>query len=234
MRSLLQACFIAAATLAAVPAHADIALGHIVPLTGGPATTGRELAQGAKAYIDKVNAEGGIAGHKIVYVLRDDENKPELTIARAAEVLKSTKVVGFLPGAEPHNVKSLVSSGLLWQNGAVIVAVRNGMANAPSLINAAEGSTREAGLIEVTAPPGYYAPLIEEFRTSLAKFGPTDATFSHTGLQGYMAAKVMVNAVRMLSENSRSEGAIRADYREVMQRMYPDMSSRLIASDAPK
>jgi hypothetical protein len=229
VRKLLQSALIAAGLMLAAPAFADIALGHVVPLTGGLVASGRELSQGAKAYIDKVNAEGGIVGHKIVYLLRDDENLAEQTLARSAELIKQGHVVGFLPGVDPAHVKSLVASGLLWQNQAVILSVRNGVAGGPSLISPGEGSTREAGLIEISPPLSYYASLIEEFRATLAKYGPADATFSSAGLQGYMAAKVMVNAVRMLGTE-----ATREEYHTVMLHMFPDLSNQLIRTDAPR
>lgn len=228
----LASCLLAGAF--AAPAHADIAIGHVLPLSGGEVSSGRDLAQGAQAYIDKVNAEGGIAGHKIVYLMRDNENQAALTLSQSAELIKMHKVVGFLPNPEAAQVKSLVSSGLLWQSGTVILSVRNSLPGSPSLINAAEGTTREAGLIEVTPPLDYYAPLIEEFRATLAKYGPPEATFSSTGLQGYMAAKVMVNAVRLLSEKPASEAQMRAEYHQAMQRMIPDLAGKLIVSGAPR
>lgn len=239
MQTFAQRCAGALASLFvlgafAAPAHADIAIGHVIPLSGGQVSTGRELSQGAQAYIDKVNAEGGIAGHKIVYLMRDNENLNELTLSQSAELIKKHKVVGFLPGADNAQVKALVSSGLLWQSGTVIVAVRGSLPNSPSLINVAEGTTREAGLIEVTPPLDYYAPLIEEFRATLAKYGPPEATYSSTGLQGYMAAKVMVNAVRLLSEKPAGEAQLRAEYHEAMQRMIPDLAGKLIVTGAPR
>jgi ABC-type branched-subunit amino acid transport system substrate-binding protein len=233
LASLLALAALAFSAYAA-PAHADIAIGHVLPLSGGEVSAGLELSQGAQAYIDKVNAEGGIAGHRIVYLMRDNENQPALTLSQSAELIKKHKVVGFLPNPEAAQVKSLVSSGLLWQSGTVIVSVRNSLPNSPSLVNVAEGTTRDAGLIEITPPLDYYAPLIEEFRANLAKYGPPDAAFSSAGLQGYMAAKVMVNAVRMLSENPASDAQVHAEYREAMQRMIPDLASKLIISNAPR
>jgi ABC-type branched-subunit amino acid transport system substrate-binding protein len=229
MHTLLKACLFSVSALLAAPAFADITIGQIVPLTGGQVAFGREMSEGAKAYIDKVNAEGGVHGHKIVYVVKDDANLPEQTLARAAELIRQDKVFGILPGPNTDNMKALVTSGLLFQHSVPLLAIRNTITNAPALTNLDEGTTREAGLIEVAPPATYYTPLINEFRESLAKYGKPDAAFSSTGLQGYMAAKVMVNAVRLLSPTPTH-----AEYYTAMQRLFPDVSNKLVASGAPR
>jgi hypothetical protein len=219
----------AACTLYAGAARADIAFGQIVPLTGVDATIGREMSEGAQVYIARVNAEGGVYGQKVAYLVKDNANTPEETLARAAELIKRDQVYGLLPGPNPQHMKALVSSGLLFQHGVPLLAVRNTSTNAPALTNTAEGTTRQAGLIEVAPPADYYAPLINEYREALAKYGQPGATYTGPGLQGYIAAKVMVNAVRLLSAQPT-----RAQYNEVMHRLMPDTANQLVRTSAPQ
>jgi branched-chain amino acid transport system substrate-binding protein len=52
----------------------DIVVGHISTLSGGIPFV--EVPKGAKAYFDKVNAEGGVDGHKIKFESFDDKGDP--------------------------------------------------------------------------------------------------------------------------------------------------------------
>ncbi len=52
----------------------DITVGHISTLSGGIPFV--EVRKGAKAYFDKVNASGGIDGHKIKFESFDDKGDP--------------------------------------------------------------------------------------------------------------------------------------------------------------
>ena len=52
----------------------EIVVGHISTLSGGIPFV--EVPKGAKAYFDKVNAEGGIDGHKVKFQSFDDKGDP--------------------------------------------------------------------------------------------------------------------------------------------------------------
>ena len=49
-------------------------IGHISTLSGGIPFV--EVPKGAKAYFDKVNAAGGIDGHKVKFQSFDDKGDP--------------------------------------------------------------------------------------------------------------------------------------------------------------
>jgi hypothetical protein len=221
----LQLCLLCASALLAAPAYADITLGQIAPLSGEHAAAGHEIAAGAKAYIDKVNAEGGVAGQKIVYVLKDNADQPAQTQAQAAALIQHDHVYGILPGAGSVQTRELVSGGLLRQHQVPLLALHNAAADEAPLASSAEGIGRDTGLIEITPPAGTYAPLVNEFRATLAKYGAPGAIYSSAGLQGYIAAKVMVGAVRLLPPVPSRE-----EYFAALRNMIPDLSSRLIVS----
>ena len=80
----------------AITAHAaDVNIGQSTPLTGTNAELGNDIRNGARAYFEKINAAGGVNGHKINFVSLNDKNDTAL----AAENTK--KLLG------EHNVAAL-------------------------------------------------------------------------------------------------------------------------------
>jgi ABC-type branched-subunit amino acid transport system substrate-binding protein len=215
---LLHLCLIGLCTLLGSPAFADITIGHVLTLTGPGAEPGRELVIGAKTYIDKVNAEGGVAGHRIIYLVRDDCGQPELALTRAAELIAGEQVLGLLAGADPARTEALVSSGVLRQNGVPMLGVKGGAGSPPALTGA-----RQAGLVEIV-PPQDFAPLLQrEFEQALAQYGPGDAPPTKLTLEGYTAAKVLVGAIRLLGPEPG-----RGDFYAVVRNLLPDVGTRLV------
>jgi branched-chain amino acid transport system substrate-binding protein len=80
------------AALAADPPKEPVRLGGLLPLTGASATFGVFMAHACQAYADKVNAAGGINGHKIELIIEDDQYDPALTIAGARKLIERDHV----------------------------------------------------------------------------------------------------------------------------------------------
>ena len=57
-----------------------ILIGGIGPLTGGAATYGTAVKNGAQLAIDEINAEGGVNGIKLSLNFQDDEHDPEKAV----------------------------------------------------------------------------------------------------------------------------------------------------------
>lgn len=80
-----------------------IVIGSWAPLTG-PAALWGATGRGAKAYFDMINAEGGIHGRQIRFVLKDDAYQPSRTVAAVREMVERDGVfavtggVGTAPG----------------------------------------------------------------------------------------------------------------------------------------
>jgi len=88
----------AAAPLALAGSTADpgvtsttILLGGTSPLTG-PAASYASVARGAKAYLDSVNALGGVAKRKIEYRIVDDAYNPAQTVQAVRRLVEQDKV----------------------------------------------------------------------------------------------------------------------------------------------
>lgn len=222
-RLLPRLFLLCAGALLAASAHAEIAFGQIVPLTGADAAGGQAMAAGARAYIAKVNAEGGVAGQKISYVVKDNQGQAGQTQAQAAMLIGQDHVYGLLPGADLVQARELATSGLLRQRQVPLLLLRNAAQNGDDT----DCADRDTGLIEIAPPAEHYASLFNEYRAALARFGPAGASYSSAGLQGYIAAKVMVGAVRLMAMPPSHE-----DYFAVLRNMVPDVSSRLAISDS--
>ena len=67
---------------------AEILIGQWDPQTG-PAALWGAVARGTGVFFDLVNEEGGIAGRKIKYFMRDDAYQPSKTKAIAKEFVES-------------------------------------------------------------------------------------------------------------------------------------------------
>jgi len=112
--------------LAVTNAFADIVVGHVIPLTGVQASTGKQLSLGAKAYIDSINAAGGVAGNRINYQVRDDGYKPEETVKLVNDLILKDGAVALLVGVGTANGEALAKSGVMKANGVPMIGTRAG------------------------------------------------------------------------------------------------------------
>ena len=92
--------YLAASALLALPLHMahaqDVVVAHVGPMSGLLAGNGIANYEGAKAYFDQVNAQGGINGQKIRLVREDDQYKADETIRLVHEVARRDRPVAFI------------------------------------------------------------------------------------------------------------------------------------------
>ena len=87
---------------AAAGAHAQILIGQTAGFTGTVAAGVKETSEGAKLYIDDVNAKGGIAGQKIELVQMDDKFDAKLAAENARKLIVERNVLAlFLTRGTP-------------------------------------------------------------------------------------------------------------------------------------
>jgi ABC-type branched-subunit amino acid transport system substrate-binding protein len=85
------------------PAWAQIRIGQPSGFTGSVAAGVKENTEGAKLYLDAVNARGGVNGQKIELLSVDDAFDPKKTVEVARELIVKQKVVAlFLNRGTPH------------------------------------------------------------------------------------------------------------------------------------
>ncbi len=84
-------------------AQAQILVGQTAGFTGAVGAGVKETTDGAKLYIDAVNARGGVAGQKIELISLDDKFDPKLAVENARKLIEEQNVVAlFLTRGTPH------------------------------------------------------------------------------------------------------------------------------------
>jgi ABC-type branched-subunit amino acid transport system substrate-binding protein len=81
----------------------DIVIGITVPLTGPLAAFGA-IPQGMTVYFDKVNAAGGVDGHNVVLISKDDAYDPNKTPPLVTELIEQDKMMASLLQVGTPNV----------------------------------------------------------------------------------------------------------------------------------
>ena len=101
-RYFLAACLVAAISwvdVRAAPAQDVFKIGVVIPMTGGLAPVGREVASGAKLYIQQHGET--VAGRKIELIIRDDAGVPDNGKRLAQELIVKDKVSFLGAGTTP-------------------------------------------------------------------------------------------------------------------------------------
>jgi branched-chain amino acid transport system substrate-binding protein len=90
-------------TCLACASHAEILIGQTAGFTGAVAAGVKEISDGAKLYIDSVNARGGVAGQKVTLISMDDAFDPKLAAKNTRELIVEKRVTAmFLSRGTPH------------------------------------------------------------------------------------------------------------------------------------
>lgn len=83
--------------------NAQILIGQTAGFTGAVAAGVKETADGARLYINAINAKGGVNGQKIEILSLDDKFDPKLAAENARILIEDKKVVAlFLTRGTPH------------------------------------------------------------------------------------------------------------------------------------
>ena len=118
--------FVVAAIAALAPAWAlsQILVGQTAGFTGTVAAGVKETTEGAKLWIDSVNAKGGVNGQKIELLSMDDKFDPKVAAANAKVLVEEKNVVAlFLVRGTPHSEAIMP---LLEKHGLPLVAPSTG------------------------------------------------------------------------------------------------------------
>jgi ABC-type branched-subunit amino acid transport system substrate-binding protein len=82
----------------------EIKIGNIAPYSG-PVSAFGTIGKSAAAYIDKVNADGGVNGRKIKFISLDDAFTPSKTVEQTRKLVEQDEVLAvFLPIGTSHNL----------------------------------------------------------------------------------------------------------------------------------
>ncbi len=76
----------------------EIKLGTHYPLSGNPAAAYAPIAYGMKAFFDYINAQGGVYGRKINFIIGDDHYNPPDTVEVVHQLVEQDHVFGIISG----------------------------------------------------------------------------------------------------------------------------------------
>lgn len=126
-KNLLAGLISVVAGVASYAAHADVVVAQSAPLTGEAAEVGRGLSLGARIYFEHINAtEGGVNGHKIIHLVKDDGYKIEATVSNTKEFIADPKVVALTSYYGTDNVSELFKQSLFDNTPLALVGASTG------------------------------------------------------------------------------------------------------------
>lgn len=98
MRHLIAGAAFAVSFAISVPVHAadPIKVGLSGPFTGGSASMGVSMRDGAKLAADEINKAGGVLGRPLQLIERDEEAKNELGVQVSQELINKEQVAATL------------------------------------------------------------------------------------------------------------------------------------------
>lgn len=110
--------------LAGTVSQGQILIGQTAGFSGPVAAGVKETTEGAKLYIDAVNAKGGVAGQKIELISLDDKFEPKLAADNARVLIEERNVAAlFLTRGTPHT-EAIIP--LLDKDGVPLIAPSTG------------------------------------------------------------------------------------------------------------
>ena len=104
MSMFLRAGLVAAVLMSTLTGlQAQILIGQTAGFTGPVAEGVKEITEGAKLWINAVNAKGGVNGQKIELISMDDKFEPKLAGENAKKLEQRGVLALFLTRGTPHN-----------------------------------------------------------------------------------------------------------------------------------
>lgn len=103
MKNVVGMLAVLAGAWACLSAQAQVVIGQTAGFSGAAAQGVKETADGAKLYLDAVNAKGGVNGQAIELISMDDKFDPKQAAANAQVLITEKNVTAlFLTRGTPH------------------------------------------------------------------------------------------------------------------------------------
>ena len=124
MFRLFRALGVLAIAVSAAHAQSQILIGQSAGFTGAVAAGVKETTDGARLWIDSVNARGGVNGQKIELISLDDKFDPKIAAENARQLIEGRNVSAmFLTRGTPHTEAMIP---MLDKHGVALVAPSTG------------------------------------------------------------------------------------------------------------
>lgn len=111
--SVLAGCGSSSSPSAEPAPGAPVKIGYLASLTGFCSTFSQEYVKGAELAVKRVNEQGGVLGHKLQLIVRDDKATPTVGVAQARDLVVSGHVkylAGTCSSAVGKSVEQLVAN----------------------------------------------------------------------------------------------------------------------------
>ena len=136
--SLLRSLTLGGAMAASLAACAEqIVVGQVAPLSGLESNQSRAYSTGIQLALNRANTAGGVNGHTLSLVRKNDGGRPADTVAATRQLLGESHPLVLAGYFGDRNVGDLASSGLLEKEKIALVGYRINeiAAEAPLLYN---------------------------------------------------------------------------------------------------
>ena len=200
-------------------AQAPIKVGLSGPFTGGSASMGVSMRDGAKLAIAEINKAGGVLGRPLLAIERDDEAKNEVGVQIAQELINKEQVVatlGFI------NTGVALASQRFYQEAEI--PVFNNVATgslitqqfaAPKEKNnyvfrfAANDTIQSAMIVDEMVRQGFKTPAILADSTNYGQLGRSDleAALAKKGIKAVAVEKFNIGDTDMTAQLLRAKAA---------------------------
>jgi branched-chain amino acid transport system substrate-binding protein len=102
----------------------QLAIGQVTALSGLEAVQGRAYSAGLQLAFANANKAGGVAGHTLTLVRKDDGGRPEDTIIATTQLLAESKPIALAGYFGNRNIAEMVKSGILEKEKIALVGYR--------------------------------------------------------------------------------------------------------------
>jgi ABC-type branched-subunit amino acid transport system substrate-binding protein len=108
--------------LSASAAGSQIVIGQAIDLSGPNAAVGRDYVAGIRTCFDMINANGGINGRRIQYLVRDDHGQPDLSSKLSTELIERDQADYLLGGVGDEAVRSVTRAPAFHNSNHILFA----------------------------------------------------------------------------------------------------------------
>ncbi|MDB5764735.1 MAG: ABC-type branched-chain amino acid transport system, periplasmic component [Herminiimonas sp.] len=108
--------------MAAGAANNAIIIGQAIDLSSPNASIGRDYVAGIKTYFDSINANGGINGRHIQYIVRDDQGKADLAVKAVAELIERDRIDYLFGGVGDASTQAILDSAAFKRSDLILFA----------------------------------------------------------------------------------------------------------------
>lgn len=124
-RLLMRGVTVAVIALACQAASAaQLVIAQVTALTGLEARQGRAYSAGLQLAFTNANKAGGVSGHTITLIRKDDGGRPEDTLSATTQLLAESKPIALAGYFGNQGITELVKSGVLEKEKIALVGYR--------------------------------------------------------------------------------------------------------------